>query len=228
MAALGLAPAAGAAPAPAPLNALRNAEARLHALVAPAAKSPAKAAETAAAGKLAQATAISVWVSPRQNVAPPYGSSVFSDTAAALTDLARVPSLKPQSTAVLGADRTLAVDAIDAAHGGSSALLASAEHQLSAGAHQAAAGHRAAAARSYGAAWTDAFAALTGVITGQVTSVPSADVADAAENALGSKQIGLSGPTILNGKAPLTAAGKPEVFFAGSEACPYCGVQRWG
>src|SRR4029077_2175168 len=25
-----------------------------------------------------------------------------------------------------------------------------------------------------------------------------------------------------------TSAGKPEVFYAGSEACPFCGVERWG
>jgi hypothetical protein len=53
-------------------------------------------------------------------------------------------------------------------------------------------------------------------------------VAAAAENALGSSEIGLAGPMFPQGAAPLTAGEKPEIFFAGSEACPFCGVERWG
>jgi hypothetical protein len=33
---------------------------------------------------------------------------------------------------------------------------------------------------------------------------------------------------ITSGQPPLTAGGKPEVFFAGAEGCPFCGVERWG
>jgi hypothetical protein len=58
--------------------------------------------------------------------------------------------------------------------------------------------------------------------------MPAHDLSAAAENALGSKKIALDGPKFLNGKPALRHSGKPEVFFAGSEACPYCGIERWG
>jgi hypothetical protein len=58
--------------------------------------------------------------------------------------------------------------------------------------------------------------------------VPSSALAAAAQEALGSKKIALAGPMIEHGQQPLTLAGKPELFFAGSEACPFCAVQRWG
>jgi hypothetical protein len=53
-------------------------------------------------------------------------------------------------------------------------------------------------------------------------------LAAAAEEALGSKTIGLAGPMIQGGQPPLAVAGKPELFFAGAEGCPFCAVQRWG
>ena len=50
----------------------------------------------------------------------------------------------------------------------------------------------------------------------------------AAEQALGGTRFGMSGPRIEQWLTPLMSGGKPEVFYAGSEACPFCGVQRWG
>ena len=38
----------------------------------------------------------------------------------------------------------------------------------------------------------------------------------------------MAGPLIEQAPTPLVTGGKPEVFYAGSEACPFCGVQRWG
>jgi hypothetical protein len=38
----------------------------------------------------------------------------------------------------------------------------------------------------------------------------------------------MAGPRIEQSVPPLTSGGKPEFFYAGSEACPFCGVQRWG
>jgi hypothetical protein len=58
--------------------------------------------------------------------------------------------------------------------------------------------------------------------------VPAATLAAAAEDALGSKRIILAGPMIEKRWQPLTRAGKPELFFAGAEGCPFCAVQRWG
>jgi hypothetical protein len=80
----------------------------------------------------------------------------------------------------------------------------------------------------YATAWKGAFKALTQLVTKAVTSVPRSAMAAAATNAIGSKQIGLAGPDILSNQPPLTLNGKPELLYIGSEACPFCGVQRWG
>jgi hypothetical protein len=114
------------------------------------------------------------------------------------------------------------------AHGGDPQLLGAATSALAAGDRAASAGHLGAAIPAYRTAWEAAFRALTGVVATEATSVPASALAAAAENALGSRKIGLAGPMIVSGQPPLTAAGKPELFFAGSEACPFCGVERWG
>jgi hypothetical protein len=66
-------------------------------------------------------------------------------------------------------------------------------------------------------------AALTTVVK-DVTSVPASTL-----DAVGSG--GASSPgqgfTALSG-TPLTANGKPEVFYDGAEYCPYCAANRWG
>ena len=75
-----------------------------------------------------------------------------------------------------------------------------------------------------------AYGALARLVASQVTHVPSgALAAAAAEQALSGTRFGMAGPHDRAGVCtPLTSGGKPEVFYAGSEACPFCGVQRWG
>jgi hypothetical protein len=58
--------------------------------------------------------------------------------------------------------------------------------------------------------------------------MPAGALIAAAENALGSKKIGLAGPMMPRNPQPLTKRGKPELFFGGAEGCPFCAVQRWG
>ena len=52
-------------------------------------------------------------------------------------------------------------------------------------------------------------------------------LAAAAQQALSATRFGIAVPTIEQGLPPLTSrqAGN---LYAGSEACPFCGVQRWG
>lgn len=38
---------------------------------------------------------------------------------------------------------------------------------------------------------------------------------------------GASTLSAISGQPPLTAAGKPEIFYAGAEFCPYCAAERW-
>ncbi|MGH2892933.1 MAG: DUF929 family protein, partial [Solirubrobacteraceae bacterium] len=103
-----------------------------------------------------------------------------------------------------------------------------ARRALAAGGRDAAAHRVVSAARSYQQAWSDAFGALTQLVAAQATGVPSSALAVAAEEALGSRKIGLAGPTIQHAPATLTLAGKPELLFIGAEGCPFCAVQRWG
>jgi len=220
----GSAAAAGAAPAP--KAALRQALRRVHAL-APQAST--RAASDAAAA-LARATAPGLWINGREADAPPYGRNVFTASRQALEDLAGL-SLPGRATTVgliLAADRGLADDTIAQAHGGPAALLATARKALSAGNRQARAGNLSAAVGSYAKAWQAAFGSLARLLASEVTHVPSGVLAAAAAQALSGTRFGMAGPKIEHPSKPLTFGGKPEVFYAGSEACPFCGVQRWG
>ena len=221
--------AAAAAAAPAPRDALRQALRQAHAL-APQASASAEPASAAVAA-LARATAPGLWINAREADAPPYGRNVFTASAAAVTNLERVAGLPARTTAVkliLAADRGLAADAIAEGHGGSAALLATARKALSAGNRQASVGKLPAAVDSYAKAWQSAYGVLARLVAGEVTSVPAGALAAAAEQALSGTRFGMSGPRIEQPPTPLMAGGKPEVFYAGSEACPFCGVQRWG
>lgn len=221
--------AAAAAAAPAPRDALRQALRQAHAL-APQASASAEPASAAVAA-LARATAPGLWINAREADAPPYGRNVFTASAAAVTNLQRVAGLPARTTAVkliLAADRGLAADAIAEEHGGSAALLATARKALSAGNRQASVGNLPAAVDSYAKAWQSAYGVLARLVAGEVTSVPAGALAAAAEQALSGTRFGMSGPRIEQPPTPLTSGGKPEVFYAGSEACPFCGVQRWG
>ncbi len=207
----GLVAAAGAATAP--RDALRQARA-----LAPQA--------SAAAAALTRATARDLWINSREADAPPYGRNVFAASKQAVDDPA---GLSATATGlIITADRGLAEDALAQAHGGGAAMLASARSALSAGERQARAGNLSAAIDLYAKAWQLADGAIAGRVAGEVTHVPSATLAAAAEDALAVTRFGMSGPRIVQGLTPLTSGGKPEVFYAGSEACPFCGVQRWG
>jgi len=81
---------------------------------------------------------------------------------------------------------------------------------------------------SYAEAWEHAFNALAQLVAGEATTVPPSALAAAAQEALGSRKIALAGPILHPSQQPLMLDAKPEIFFAGSEACPFCAVQRWG
>lgn len=218
--------AAAASATPAPRDALRQALRRVHALAPPASASAQPA--SAAIAALARATSSDFWINGREVDAPPYGRNVFIASAQAVTDLQGVPGQTTAVDLILAADRGLAEEAIAAARGGTAALLAAASQAVSAGNRQARVGKRSAAVDSYAKAWQSADGALVGLVASEVTSVPSRALAAAAEQALTATRFGMAGPMIERGLPSLTAAGKPEVFYAGSEACPFCGVQRWG
>jgi hypothetical protein len=222
-----------AAAAVTPRGALLQAQSRVHRIASLPSSGAVHQSATAALGELARATAPALWINSREAVAPSYGTRVFLDSVAALTDLrplarASIPDAGAAGKLIVAADRGLAKGVIMQARGGDQRSLASARRALSAGARATAGGRGASAARSYAQAWREAFNALTLLASAAATGVPSADLAAAAEEALGSKKIGLAGPMIQKGQPPLTVAGKPELFFAGAEGCPFCAVQRWG
>lgn len=227
---LALGPAAQAAAAPAPRSALEEAQRSLRTL---AGSSSLNKPAAEAVMKLTQATDPSLWIDARDADAPSYGTRVFTDSVGALTALRELAGsqVSPVTAAIgliVGADRGLAAGAIGEARGGNSSLLAAARRALAAGGRLAAAGQPESAVGLFASAWKDAYTALAGLVAAKVTREPASEVSAAAENALGSKKIGLAGPMIVQGRRPLTLGGKPEVFYAGSEACPFCGVQRWG
>lgn len=226
-------PVAGAAAAPPPRTALREAGSSVHPLASKASSSAVQKLADDVVTRLGQATAPSLWIDARDAVAPSYGTTVFVDSLAALTDLQRlerlsVPGVGAAIALIVGADRDLAEGAITQADGANQGLLAAARRDLAAGGRGAAAGHPASAVGSYTKGWENAFEALTQLVAAEATGVPPSALVAAAQNALGSRPIALAGPMIEHGQQPLTIAGKPELFFAGSEACPFCAVQRWG
>lgn len=179
---------------------------------------------------LAKATAPALWVNPGQIVAPSYGTSVFTEVATALTDLehASGKGLGVDRSLVAGAAGELARQALQQADGSSASSLALGRQQLGAGDRQVAAGHLIPAVRAYEQAWAGGFAALTQLAATEATGMPASALGAAAASALGSRRIALAGPEILHNPQPLTLGGKPELFFGGSEACPFCAVERWG
>jgi hypothetical protein len=228
-----LAHPASAASAPAPRLALVQARAAMVSIVHHAKSHAVKASATDAANKLAIAAFSQLWSSPSEVVAPSLGTLMFANTATALNDIQRlarssVAGLAHPTALILSADRRVARGAIAEARGGSKPLLGVSRGQLAAGDHAAAAGHTFSAVVHYSVAWQGGFKALTQLVTRAVTNVSPSAIDAAATNAIGSQQVGLAGPAILSNQPPLTLNGKPEVLYIGSEACPYCGVQRWG
>ena len=64
--------------------------------------------------------------------------------------------------------------------------------------------------------------AVSAAVIGQVTSVP-ASALDAVGGGHGSVT---AKPSVVSGPA-LTLNGKPELFYLGSEFCPFCAAERW-
>jgi hypothetical protein len=60
-------------------------------------------------------------------------------------------------------------------------------------------------------------------VVDEVTGVPASTL-----NAVGAGGSSLSGGIKAISSSPLTANGKPEVFYDGAEYCPYCAADRWG
>lgn len=218
--------AEAAAAASAPRDVLRQALHDVRALARQASTGPASAAASA----LARATVPGLWNTAREADAPPYGRNIFTASGQAAGDLAGLsaPAATNAAALIIAADRGLAKDAIAEAHGGTAALLAAARKAVSAGDREAGAGRLSPAVDSYAEAWQSADRALARLVAAKVTSVPAATLAAAAEQALGATRFGMAGPRIEPSLPPLTSGRKPEVFYAGSEACPFCGVQRWG
>lgn len=206
---------AGAAPPPAtpPLTQLTAAQSRIAVLEA-GADAGAKPALSDAVAQLGAATASSLWPDASDVVPPPEGDAVFTAAAAAVGDLVSVtrdPSVSPASLRALSAE-----------------IVAACEELASAALHQAGlppvGGRSVAAAR---AEWDFAFGLLGAEITAEVTSVPQTAVDAAAENLLrsSSEQLGAFPTQVV--AAPLRSEGKPDVFYFGAEACPYCAADRW-
>jgi Domain of unknown function (DUF929) len=220
--------AAGAAAAPAPRDALLMARSHAHVLAKQGTTSEVRKTAAAALKALSLATFPELWINARQADAPAYGTRVFTESAAALRALQRLKGSSAAMALIVGADHDLAEGVIREAHGGRRALLRAAKLQLAAGSRDVATRRLGAAVGSFSRSWLSAYDALTELVATGATTVRSSAVAAAAENALGSSQIGLAGPMFPQGAPPLSADGKPEIFFAGSEACPFCGVERWG
>ena len=224
---------AAAAPTPTPQRALVQAEGAMVAIARHAHTHAVKTSANDAARRLSIAAFSQLWSNPSEVVAPSFGTLVFANTATALNDIQRlarssVSGLAGPVALILSADRRVAQGAIAEARGASKPLLRVSRSQLAAGDHAAAAGRTVSAVVHYSVAWQGGFKALTQLVTNAVTNVPPSAIAAAATNAIGSKQIGLAGPEILSNQPPLTLNGKPEVLYIGSEACPYCAMQRWG
>jgi hypothetical protein len=224
---------AAPAPAPAPRAALMQARSTIDALAHQTSSGSVQTLAAAAARALSTASAPSLWIDARHAAAPSYGDRVFGNSVAGLADLQRLKRFSLRSVPgairlVVGADRQLAVGAIAQARGGSGETLVAANHELAAGDREDATGRLAAAVHSYAKAWERAFNALAELVAGEATTVPSSALAAAAQEALGSRKIALAGPTLHPSQPLLMLDGKPEIFFAGSEACPFCAVQRWG
>ena len=229
-----LAPAASAAAPTPPLDALRQAQQQLHTLAAGAATPTARRLLTSASDALGRATVRTLWVDPRDAVVPSYGHTVFAASRTALTALEPLlASPKPPGgisapeALILGADRRLAEGLIRQAAGGRG-LLARANGMVLSGDRWAATSRVDLAAEQYGAAWLDAFDALTPLVVVPATNVPPAPLGNAAESALATHAISLGSVRATPNRPPLTQAGKPEVLFVGRETCARCAIESWG
>jgi hypothetical protein len=221
VASLAVTSAATAGPTP-PLTELKQAQSHISALVSEG-DTKAKVALRAAVADLAEATAESepppafsgLWIDASDALPPPYGETVFTSAAAAVKELKR-----------LGHDHTVPAGALSAAK----SEIVEAEEDLAGVAAREVQGFRARPGRPE-KKWLRAFGELAKQITDAVTSVPSTTLEQAATAYLEREP---PGPEFISehvqpvtGLPPLTDEGKPEVFYYGSEGCPFCAIERW-
>jgi Domain of unknown function (DUF929) len=219
----------------APLARLSQAQRDVGALAAQTSSAAARNLLTAADVEVGRATAPTLWIDPRHAVAPRYGSSVFADSRSALVDLeqilgssvlpGRVPALE---ASILAADRDLAGGAIRQAIGADGGLLVRARGMILSGDRWAATSRVDLGAVQYGAAWQDAFGALTGLVALEVASVSPAALGTAAARALARSETFPAGVHVLSHRPALMRRGKPAVVFVGLGSCPSCAIERWG
>ena len=230
-----MAPRAGAAPASPPFTRLLQTRPGLASLAGAARSLSARKLIVQANVELARATVASLWIDPGHVVAPAYGASVFAHSRAALVDLEHVSAsaapaggLAAVETSILAANRGLAAGGIRQAAGGNGGLLARASGMILSGDRWAVTSRVDLGAVQYGAAWGDAFRALTDLVVVRTTFVSSAALGRAAGAALRDGAIAPAGVRLLSGRRPLERGGKPEVLFVGLESCRFCAVERWG
>jgi hypothetical protein len=156
-------------------------------------------------------------------VPPPYGETVFRSTRAAAKDLVGILSdptvpraaLDGAGDAILEADQAITDNALSQAglpfSPNGSAFGPGSPGQITADESR----------------WEGAYRVLGTQIDHVVTTLPPSTIDQAAENLLESP---IESPTFLpqpvTGTA-LTADGKPEFFYFGTEGCPYCAIDRW-
>jgi Domain of unknown function (DUF929) len=214
---------------PEPLGALGQARAIV--LTLAGGKQNANAADLrAAATALEGATDPTLWVDPSHVVAPSYGNTVFRDTLSAIGDLQGLsasPLLQARGL-ILGADRGVAQAMIAEAAGTDAGTLSSAQAELHAGDVAAFGGNDSSALDDYQLAWEDAFAGLTKLVSGAITSIPQTELAADAAAAAANQHFDLFGPSLVKDPTVLEHDGRPVVFLVGYEFCPFCGVESWG
>lgn len=195
------------------LTELKQAQSNISALIE-AGDTKAKAALQAARADLAEATPASLWIDPSDAVPPPEGDAVLAKATAAARQLNRILN-----------DRTVGEGALLEA----TAEITEAEDDLAVVAAEEVPGFHAPPGTPANK-WKAAFRELGKQITDAVTSLPQATLEAAAGiygNQLLEKSVELFAvPQTISG-SPLTADGKPEVFYYGAEGCPFCGIARW-
>ena len=185
-----------------------------------------KAALNDAVTELSGALAPSLWADfddANFPVPPPYGVTVLSSTKAAMEDLLSITSdptisraaLNEAGDAILEADQDITDNALNEAglpySENGSPFGPGAPSQIA----------------TYESQWANAYQVLGKKVEGAATSVPEPTINQAAEYYLESPITVLDfAPQAASG-SELTANGKPELFYFGSEGCPYCAVERW-
>jgi len=212
----GVPAAAAPSAATAPLTALTQAQTQLTALET---GGDARAREVLANAvtELGASTAQSLWVDASDVVPPPEGDAVFAAAAAAIRDVASITGDRSVSSLALRAvDDEILSACGELARGALSAAGLPDFPVLPFG-----------SVGSAQAEWDHAFARHGAQITAEIASVSQGAVDAGAEASLHSPNDGLENLPSQLVAMPLTSDGKPDVFYYGAEACPYCAADRW-